>query len=312
MSAPMAAHPARSGGDMESMRTRAVCAVFMACVLFTSCMGGSRAKAGGAEVSSGQDAWPAGADREEKAGAAEAGQGGGSLSGGGQPSGGLEIPAALAGKSERILKRTGYTVSYNKDTRIANWVAWHLTAAHTSGTVQRPRRAYHEDEDVPEPRATDSDYYNSGYDRGHLCPAGDNKWSETAMYETFLFTNLCPQVHELNAGDWKEMEEQCRRWAERYGDIYIVCGPLVYGGGHEKIGKNKVVVPDAFFKVVLCTKGAPKAIGFVYDNAGGDHPKSHYMRTVDEVESVSGIDFFPALPDETENKIEAVCSLNDW
>lgn len=226
--------------------------------------------------------------------------------------GSLEIPAPMGGTAEQILKRKAYTVSYNKGTRLPNWVAWHLTSSHASGTVKRPKSAFHEDEQVQTPRATRDDYYNSQYDRGHMCPAGDNKWDETAMYESFLLTNICPQKHGLNDGDWKELEQLCRKWAERYGDIYIVCGPVLDGTKHKTIGKNKVVVPEAFFKVILCTTGTPKAIGFVYENKDGDSSLASHTTTVDNVEALTGIDFFPALPDDIENKIEATCSLSNW
>lgn len=225
---------------------------------------------------------------------------------------GLELPAPLAGRDEQILRRKGYTASYNKKTLLPNWVAWHLTAGRLDGPAKRPRRAFHEDTDVPEPRAVDMDYYNSGFDRGHLCPAADNKWSVEAMYESFLFTNICPQNHNLNVGDWNEMEQACRRWAEKYGSVYIVCGPILYKGRHKTIGKNKVVVPEAFFKVVLCMEGTPKAIGFIYKNKGGNRPKGDYVNTVDEVERITGIDFFPALPDSVESRVETTCSLSDW
>jgi len=239
-----------------------------------------------------------------------------------QPSGGTPgaqayngftgLPAPSAHLQEQILRRTGYTVSYNKDTRLPNWVAWHLTAEHTQGSAKRPPRAFHEDDEVPSPRAEDRDYYNSGYDRGHICPAADNKWSEEAMLQSFLFTNICPQNHGLNVGDWNEMENQCRRWARQYGGIYIVSGPVLYKGKHKTIGRNKVVVPEAFFKVVLCLAATPKAIGFIYKNTAGDRPKGDYVNTVDEVERITGLDFFHELPDDVEAAVEADCSLSDW
>lgn len=225
----------------------------------------------------------------------------------------LELPALRRQSGEQILKRAGYTVSYNKDTRLPNWVAWHLTAAHADGKVKRNGIKFQEDTDVPTPRATDADYMRSGYDRGHMCPSGDNKWSEEAQVQSFLFTNCCPQLHSLNAGDWNEMEGQCRRWAKKYGDIYIVCGPVIYANKRRKtIGRNKVVVPEAFFKVVLCMKPTPRAIGFIYKNAAGNRPKSAYVNTVDEVERITGLDFFAALPDAVERKVEAEASLEEW
>lgn len=224
----------------------------------------------------------------------------------------LVMQTSPKGTSEQILKRTGYVASYNKATLLPNWVAWHLTAERTEGSAKRSGVDFAEDTEVPEPRATDWDYYNSGYDRGHMCPAADNKWSKKAMEESFLFTNMCPQNGNLNRGDWNEMEMACRKWAKKYGDLYIVCGPILYKGKHKTIGKNKVVVPEAFFKVVLRTGDDPQAIGFIYKNTSGNRPKDSYVNTVDEVERITGIDFFPSLPDDVEKKVEAECDLGLW
>ncbi len=224
----------------------------------------------------------------------------------------IEVPAPLTDREEIILKRTGYTVSYNRETKLPNWVAWHLTADHVNGSYSREGLRFWEDTDVPTPRATDADYRGSGYDRGHMCPAGDNKWSLEALQQSFIFTNACPQNHELNRGDWNEMEIQCRKWAREMGDIYIVCGPILFKGEHETIGYNKVVVPEAFFKVVLCMNDTPKAIGFIYRNREGNRPKGDYVNSIDQVERITKIDFFPSLPDEVEDVVEATANLDDW
>ena len=216
------------------------------------------------------------------------------------------------GTPEQTLRRTAYVTSYNKATKLPNWVAWRLTPDRTSGPAKRSGVDFEADTDVPAPRAEDSDYYGSGYDRGHMCPAADNKFSKEAMRESFLFTNMCPQNGNLNRGDWNEMEMACRRWAEQYGALYIVCGPILYKGKHKTIGKNKVVVPEAFFKVVLRTGENPKAIGFIYKNAEGNRPKGDYVNTVDEVERLTGIDFFPSLPDDVESRVEATADIADW
>lgn len=224
----------------------------------------------------------------------------------------LVMQTSPKGTPEQILKRTGYVASYNKTTLLPNWVAWHLTAERTEGSAKRSGVDFAEDTEVPEPRATDWDYYNSGYDRGHMCPAADNKWSKKAMEESFLFTNMCPQNGNLNRGDWNEMEMACRKWAKKYGDLYIVCGPILYKGKHKTIGKNKVVVPEAFFKVVLRTGDDPQAIGFIYKNTSGNRPKDSYVNTVDEVERITGIDFFPSLPDNVEKNVEATADIANW
>ena len=141
-------------------------------------------------------------------------------------SSGLEVPGKLNDRPEQILKRVAYTASYNSDLRIPNWVAWQLTGAHTEGKNKRAGVKFQEDTDVPLPRAVDFDYVRSGYDRGHLCPSADNRWDATAQEQSFLLTNVCPQDHNLNVGDWHELENLCRKWAKTYGSIYIVAGPL--------------------------------------------------------------------------------------
>lgn len=219
---------------------------------------------------------------------------------------GLELPASSDNVPEQLLRRTGYTASYNRQTKLPNWVAWHLTAAHTTGPYKRGGIKFHEDDDVPEPRAVDFDYVRSGYDRGHMCPSGDNKWSLEAQEQSFLFTNICPQTGGLNRGDWNELEMACRDWAKKYGDLYIVAGPILYKGKHKTIGKNRITVPEAFFKVILHMKDTPQAIGYIYKNTGGNRPLDSYANTVDEVERITGFDFFPSLPDDIENKVERV------
>ena len=223
----------------------------------------------------------------------------------------IEIPQITALLPEQILHRKGYTASYNIRLRIPNWVAWHLTADHAEGDVKRPNN-YLEDEEVLVPRATNDDYHKSGWSRGHMCPAGDNKWDEQAMNESFLLTNVCPQDRGLNSGVWNRIEIDCRRWAKKYGDVYIVCGPVLLNREHETIGTNMVVVPEAFFKVILCLQGTPKAIGYVIRNNEGKKKRDMFINTVDEVERITGYDFFPALPDSIEDEVEASADISVW
>jgi endonuclease G len=223
----------------------------------------------------------------------------------------IESPETLLDNAEKVLVRKAYTLSYNKDTKLPNWVAWHLTSEHADGNLPRDNN-YYEDEDVPSPRATNEDYHESGWSRGHMCPAGDNKWDSEAMRESNLLTNICPQHASLNSGLWNVIERDCRKWAKKYGDIYIVCGPVFLNKEHETIGKNKVVVPEAFFKVILRLVPEPAAIGFIVRNNEGKKKKDQYINTIDDVERITGIDFFPALPDSIENKIESYANIQDW
>ena len=225
----------------------------------------------------------------------------------------LELPAPLTDRPTQIISHRGYTLSYNRRTKQANWVAWEL---NRDKLVERESRTnnFQPDTELPEKEAvTTDDYTGSGFDRGHLCPAGDNRYHWRAMQESFYMTNISPQNHNLNAGDWKELEELCRRWAEKEGTIYIVCGPLFRGKKHQTIGRNhRIPVPEAFFKAVLCTSGTPRAIGFLFDNRAGNHPIESYVKSVDELEELTGIDFFPSLPDEVEQAVEATADFNRW
>jgi endonuclease G len=208
----------------------------------------------------------------------------------------------------------GFTISFNPETKEPNWVGWHLTADHLNGPYKRPS-SFFQDPDAGADSPTWEDYKGMGetdYQRGHMCPAEDCKWSEQSVIQSCYLTNICPQYGSLNGGDWKELETQCRRWAREYGDIYIVCGPIFYKGQHLTVCQSNMVVPEAFFKVVLCLQGEPKAIGFIYKNKPGNRPMGDYINSVDEIERITKIDFFPFLSNEVEKRVEAECDLNSW
>jgi endonuclease G len=226
-----------------------------------------------------------------------------------EPKDTIAIPAPIDG--EISIDKRYYSISYNSNTKCPNWVAWHLTAEHTDGPYPRLNQ-FHEEEELPAPRATLEDYKRSGWSRGHMCPAGDNKWDAEAMYETFSLANVCPQNVNLNSGLWNSIEMDCRLWARRFGDIYIVCGPVYLRREHETIGYNKVYVPEAFFKVVLCLNGTPKGFGFIVRNTDGNKKRDLYYNSIDQVERITGYDFFPALPDSIENEVEAKLDMNLW
>lgn len=104
----------------------------------------------------------------------------------------------------------------------------------------------------------------------------------------------------------------CRRWAEQYGDIYIVCGPILFQQEHETIGPNKVTVPEAFFKVVLCLNGTPKGIAFICRNTDGSKAKDFYVNSISQVERITGITFFPTLPKDIAKSVKSNTDLNAW
>lgn len=223
--------------------------------------------------------------------------------------GGIEIPRTLKDVPERVLEKSNYTVSFNRETNIPNWVAWSIASDEL---IERESRSnnFQPDPELPVHEAvTTDDYKNSGYDRGHMCPAADNKYHWRAMDESFYMTNICPQNHNLNAGVWSTLEQQCRRWAHGDTVVHVVCGPILYGNQAPRyIGeKHKVRVPDAFFKVVLkgYEQGVPQGGGFIFENKAGNKSLSHYACTINEVEEITGIDFFYHLADKEEERIES-------
>lgn len=224
----------------------------------------------------------------------------------------LEIPKLCFEVRSQEISHMGYTVSYNSDRKIPNWVAWDLTVAEANADLPRKDR-FTPDPDVVGEQALDKDYRNSGYDRGHMAPAADMRWSSQAMRESFYLSNICPQNHNLNAGDWKSLEEKCRTWAEQFSRIYITAGPVYEPGLQKTIGPGNVVVPKRFFKAVLAR--GPRgwqSIGFIFENAAGHRPLRHYALTVDSLEEITGLDFFYSLDRNLQQSIEASFSLEDW
>ncbi len=224
----------------------------------------------------------------------------------------LTIAQTDNGIKSQIVRHTGYTLSYNNDTRNANWVGYELTDEEVAGVVERGEN-FTPDPLVMGVQAVDDDYKKSGWDRGHLAPAADMKWSRRAMDESFYLSNVSPQNKQLNRGTWKKLEELCRDKAELYGKVTIVTGPVFYGKKKRSIGKNKVLIPDAFFKVLLSDyRGTCRTIGFLCENTAGKKGLKECARSVDEIEKIARIDFFAALPDSIEASAEASFSTAFW
>ena len=224
----------------------------------------------------------------------------------------LEIPAKLKDRSEKIMRRSNYTVSYNRNWNLPNWVAWELNKNETKGKNNR-NEEFTSDPELPKVNQVEPwDYSGSGYDRGHMCPAGDNHFDAKAMNESFYMSNICPQNHELNTGKWNDLEIACRRWANKYGEVYIVCGPIIDKRKGKRIGKeHDIIVPEQFFKVILITSTKPaRAIGYIFENNGSDRPYKAY--SIDEIEQKTGMDFFPNLPDNIEDIVESRYEVSDW
>lgn len=212
---------------------------------------------------------------------------------------------------ETLIHYKGMTVSFNPQVHLPNWVAWELTREETEGAEPRAQN-FEADREIPG-CATPQDYSYSGYDRGHMAPAGDMKWDAEAMRQSFYMTNVCPQVKSLNTGAWKKLETKCRTWAEADSAIVIVCGPVLTDSLSEFIGSTRVAVPRRFFKVILSPyANPPRGIGFIMDNGYIKGGMQTTAVTIDEVEAATGHDFFSTLPDDLETELEAQCRFHNW
>lgn len=215
---------------------------------------------------------------------------------------------------ESIFKEyEGFILSYNPIHKVPNFVSWELTGAEAmADDASRSDAGFNPDVTVDSSASLD-DYRNSGYDRGHMCPAGDMKWDVQAMRDCFLLTNMCPQAHALNNGAWKSLEESCRNWAVRDSALIIICGPVLTDKIVRTIGEGNVSVPERFFKVIFAPyANPPRAIGFVMPNGKVRGGYQNTATTVDDIEAITGFDFFSNLPDDVENSVEAHADVRIW
>ncbi|MBQ9219103.1 MAG: DNA/RNA non-specific endonuclease [Muribaculaceae bacterium] len=206
---------------------------------------------------------------------------------------------------QRVAYR-GFTAYFDPTARVPRCVVYELTAIETRGEVPRSRQFERDGavEGCPEPDA----YAGSGMDRGHMAPAADMKWDSQAMDESFRMTNICPQNKSLNEGGWNRLEEKAREWARRDSALIIAAGPVIEPGLKRTAGG--VVIPQRFYKVILAHHAQPmRAIAFVYPNTVSNGPLRQYAVSVDSVERLTGIDFFAALPDEVESRVERAANL---
>lgn len=221
----------------------------------------------------------------------------------------LEIPKTRP--NDIITRHLGYSLLYDELHEQAKWVAYELTSAETHKVASRTNK-FLPDPQVKTNTANSSDYLRSGYDKGHLAPAGDMSWSSTAMAESFYYSNISPQVPAFNRGIWKRLEALVRMWAIENNAVYVVTGPVLTNG-LPTIGPDKVSVSKYFYKVILDYTGPDcNGIGFIMPNARSEYPLQNYAVTIDSVEKITGIDFFSALPDMQEKLIEKSLCIPCW
>lgn len=223
----------------------------------------------------------------------------------------MELPAG--GPEGDVLRFSGYTCSYSTDTKTPVWVAYELLPEEMEGDADRNDMRFQKAPGYRKPQAMREDYSASGWSRGHMAPAYDFRYSEEAMAETFYLVNICPQDAFLNAHDWEYLERQVRRWAREYGKVWVVTGPVYDEERYGSIGEREVAVPDAFFKAVLVrNRGRYRSIAFTMTNDDSRQYLYDCALSVNALEKLTGIDFFPRLDDSCEESVETQCECSVW
>lgn len=218
------------------------------------------------------------------------------------------LPSSTTGA---IVEHSHFMLSYNEPFEQAEWVAYTLKKQHLTND-DRKRPYFIEDPKVKTKSADWRNYKGSGYDMGHLCPAGDRRFSEQAYNETFYTSNISPQDRDFNAGVWNRLEMQVRQWAKQHNELFVVTGGVLESG-LEEIGEEDVDVPRYYYKIVARgnTK-SPKILAFLLLGKESTQPLHQFAVSVDEIERRTGIDFFEGLPDDLEARLESEVETNGW
>ena len=222
------------------------------------------------------------------------------------------LPTTKLGKE---VHHTFYSLSYSEKDEQAEWVAYELTRDQLNGSRVPRTDWFEEDKSVSTKSAHFEDYRSSGYTKGHLVPAADMAFSKQAMDETFLMSNISPQLRAFNGGIWRELEEDVRDWVRQHGRLYIISGPVLNEQINQQIGRNKVSVPKQFYKILLLDEpGNEQAIAFLIPNERSEKPLSDYTTTIDEIESLTKIDFFGSVFNNSniEKKVESAFDVKYW
>ena len=227
----------------------------------------------------------------------------------------IEFP--YAENPDDIISHTGFSFLFNDAHKQSDWVSYMLCRERLENPVMKRKDNFRLDPAVITGTATVADYKGSGFDRGHLAPCSDMLWSKVAMDESFFCSNMSPHLASFHQGGgiWYKLEDLVQVWAMEYDTLYIVAGPALQQGIRGSIGKNKVSVPEYFYKVILnYTSNRIEGIGFImpYETAKSGNPVWNYAVSIDSVQNFTGINFFHHLPDIQEKYIESRLCESCW
>ncbi|MDR2862427.1 MAG: DNA/RNA non-specific endonuclease [Puniceicoccales bacterium] len=231
-----------------------------------------------------------------------------------------ESKLALGGKPATakaltMLRNTGYLAAYDEDYKNPAWVAYRLFPPRHPPS---PRPEGFEMDKRTRSRIESAAYSHSDYDRGHMAPnrAISLCYGREAQRETFLMSNVVPQKHGLNGAFWSAMERRVMdRYTRRYGDVWVICGPVYEGTKAKHSLKTGVAVPDAFFLIIAeKSEGGIRAEAFLvpHRDIKTTADPSQFLVSIRDIERRTGLDFFPALPGDVQNALETKPARRAW
>ncbi len=221
----------------------------------------------------------------------------------------LEIPSYI--EDATILKKHGFTIGFSKKYMHAFWVAYKLDCKETNGDIERSNY-FREDQILGKYSPNTDDYYASGYDKGHLIPAADNSSDSLSMHDSFLMSNVSPQIPGFNRGVWKKLEKQVRDWACEFDSLYIITG-AVLNPELTRLGKSKVAIPDYYYKsILLYSKNYQSMVTFYLYQYTKDDNLNNFVITTDSLETILGYDLFHNLDDSVESVLESKVDTTFW
>jgi endonuclease G len=208
-----------------------------------------------------------------------------------------------------IINHTYYTLSYSNSDRQSEFAYYYLSPQSINGGQSRTDD-FRIDPLVTSNPVKSTDYEGSGYDRGHLCPAGDMKLNKISMSETFYMSNMIPIEPTFNREVWSKFEDWVRATALSNNGIYVVSGPILSPINNVRF--SNIFVPNNYYKIVFKDGANPKIMGFIIRKIGTNYSFRTYCAPIDEIESLTGLDFFPQLEDKIENQIEKDVNISGW
>ncbi len=208
-----------------------------------------------------------------------------------------------------------FCLQYNCNTGQADWVAYRLSKYQLVSRRAASNRNFTTDTSLGSQAISGLEYNGSGFSKGQLVPSADMAFSDTAITESFLLSNVAPQNAGFNEGIWRELEFQIRQWAWQRGNLLIQTGPVFDKTQLRYLSSKKsVAIPIAFFKIICDPFTAQMdCVSFLIPNQHSDVELGHYVVSIDSVEEVTGIDFFAQYFDDAmEAKVESALSIGHW